>query len=311
MDLSIVIPHRGNTLGLWATVHSCEEDLRHSKRTYNFVIVSNGAPLLADDLQLIHAMREGGRLKAHHHSDLPLTPPAARQIGASLSDGEVIFFFDNHCLVARDYFVRAMLDFDREEIDVLHSATCFYTSSGACYHYSLKLDYNFWGGSHTMPVDEYKPYQIAAGGHGGFAVRRSVFNKVGGYGPNELLTGYGGEEMIFDLKMWRLGYKVWLDPRVIHYHYAGNRGYPRHYTDDYYTNMMVAANVIGGAKWIDTLAKSLLFKQHTRMSPKKSVYELYKEAYSKSAEYAAELDSKSVYTLDGLLEMFRKKGIAT
>jgi hypothetical protein len=311
MDLSIVIPHRGNTLGLWATVHSCEEDLRNSKLDYEFVLVTNGAPLLADDLQLIHAMKEGGRLRAHHHTDLPLTPPNARQIGADLCSGKVLFFFDNHCLLARDYFSRAIHDFDNEDIDVLHSTTCFYTSTGMHYHYLLNLEYNFWGSSQMLPQDEYRPYQIAAGGHGGFAVRRSVFNDVGGYGPSELLTGYGGEEMIFDLKMWRLGYKVWLDPKVIHYHFAGNRGYARHYTDDYYTNILTAANVIGGAKWLDTLSRSLLFKHHTRMSPKKTVYDLLKDAKNKSAQYAAELDAQSKYSLDELLVMFRRNGIAT
>ena len=44
MDLSIVIPHCGPYMGLWATILSCEEDLRTSRvqRSYEYIIISNG-----------------------------------------------------------------------------------------------------------------------------------------------------------------------------------------------------------------------------------------------------------------------------
>src|SRR5207248_815115 len=81
---------------------------------------------------------------------------------------------------------------------------------------------------------------------------------VGGYGPLCLFEGYGGEEMYFDLKMWLLGKKNWIDPKLIHYHFNGTRGYKRHYTSDYYRNMMMCAFVIGGEKWMHTVYDGFL-----------------------------------------------------
>lgn len=312
MKISIIIPHRGNPLGLWATIHSCDEELRHGNVDYEYVIVSNGEALENEAKQCLYYLEKTGKLAKHFHSDEPLTPPTARQRGVENSTGELLCFFDNHCLLGRDYFDRALADFNHygADMDMLHSTTCFYTSDEFHYHYKLKLDYNFWAESAKLPEISYKPYRIAAGGHGGFFVRRSVWDEVGGYGPEDLFIGYGGEEMIFDLKVCRYGKKNWIDPKIIHYHYTGKRGYDRHYTDDYYCNMMIAANVIGGNAWVDRVLESLVTNNHIRLRPKKEFVELAEEAISRSAKFAAEVDARSVITLDNLLKEFRYTQVA-
>lgn len=307
MDLTIIIPHRGAGMGLWATTQSCDDDLSYSKGkyNYNYVIVSNGEPLKAESRQVIHHLKKAGRLREHIHSDEPITPPVARQMGAEVADGRVLFFFDNHCLVTRHYFDRAMMDFDKYPIDVLHSTTMYYTGNGFHYHYNLGLEYNFWASGCGKPHDEWRPYQIAAGGHGCIAVSRDVWDFVGGYGPSTLLRGYAGEELLFDLKVWRFGKTVWLDPKLIHHHYAGERGYSRHYTDEYYTNLLVSAHVIGGEKWLYKVFESFITKPHPRLRPQKTWFQILLDAYYRSAEYAREVDKRSVMTLDELLEFFR------
>lgn len=321
LDFSILIGHRGNALGLWATVHSCEEELAltksngvaedfstGSKYNYQYVIVSNGGDLDTDALQTIHYLKKANKLVHVHYPEV-LTPPVARQRAVKMSSGKKLIFFDNHCLVGKQYFDRVMHDMDTEGMDMLHSTTSYYTNQAHHYHYNLLLNYNFWGNSAQVPP-HWKYYQCAAGGHGGFCVTREAWDAVGGYGPESLFCGYGGEELIFDLKMWRYGRKNWLDPRLLHHHYAGFRGYSRHYTDDYYTNLLVCANVIGGEKWLYNLFESLVTKQHPRLRPKKEMYNILEDAYFKSAEYAAQVSANSVYTLDELLEYFKYNSVA-
>jgi len=310
-DFSIIIPHRGSALGLWATIQSCEEDLLCSPHSYNYVVVTNGEKLDSDAESVVRHVEESGRLLAHIHEDAPLSPPAARQRGAQCADGSLLFFFDNHCLVGRKYFGRAVADFDQLPIDMLHSSTVFYAGQGVHYHYRLKLDYNFWAESSTVAEREHKPYQLAAGGHGGFVVRKSVWDEVGGYGPEDLLQGYGGEELLFDLKMWRYGRTNWIDPKLIHYHFAGNRGYSRHYTDEFYLNMMVSALVIGGEKWLYKVYDSFAGKnKHVRVNPKANMYDLMAKAYSRGACFSKLVDAKSTKTLDDLLVYFRQHQVA-
>jgi hypothetical protein len=307
-DLTIVIPHRGDTIGLWATLHSCEEELRHSKLLANYVVVTNGGPIEAADKECLHHL--GSKLKAHIHFDEPVTPPTARQRGSEAADGRILAFFDNHCLAGRQYFDRAVLDFDKHGVDCLHSTTVFYVGSGHQYHYKLKLAYNFWGENATFPESEYKPYSVAAAGHGGFLVRKDVWDAVGGYGPENILVGYGGEEMIFDLKLWRYGYNVSLDPKLVHYHYPGRRPYSRHYTDEYYTNLMASANVIGGQKWLDTVFHSFSTKPHIRLNAQKEMFDLMLLAHERSAQYAVEVELRSKYSLDELLQRFAAEQVA-
>jgi hypothetical protein len=312
---TIIIPHRGNPLGLWATIHSCESDLlreRDVKIEWNYVLVTNGEKLPVEAVATIEQLKMTGRLLGHIHSPEPLTPPVARSKGAAIADGELLFFFDNHCLVEPRYFARAFTDYERYRYGMLHSTTIFHSGDGPHYHYQLRLEQNFWGGTTHFCESDILPYKIACGGHGGIVVPKNVWNEVGGYGPDYLFRGYGGEETIFDLKLWLYGYDVMIDPRMIHYHYAGVRGYARHYTDDYYINLMVSANVIGGEKWLYKVFNSFVdtTKNNLRVTGSRDWYDLLIEAYERSAQYAAEVRARSKYrSLDELLEMFRSNCI--
>lgn len=309
LDLSIVIPHRGNPLGIWSTVHSCYQDLITTPLTFEFVIVTNGEEVPVETEKFLKTLDQTKGLVKHIHSKEPLAPPVARQRGAAQADGRLLCFVDNHVILDRHFFDRAVLDIEHFGCDMLHSTTCFYAGNIRNYEYKLKLDYNFWGESATVPYSDYKPYQIAAGGHGGFFVRKSVWDEVGGYGPESLFDGYGGEELLFDLKMWRYGKNNFIDPKVLHYHYTGDRGYTRHFSDRYYINLLVSAHVIGGEKWLYKLFDSFINKSHLRISPRKHMYDILEAAYNRSAEYAREVDSKSKYTLDELLIKFRAEQV--
>lgn len=311
VDITVVIPHRGPTLGLWSTVHSCADDLLSSPEiSHNFVIVTNGDPLSKEDKKSIDLFEKSGLLLKHIHQDEPLSPPAARQRGAATADGRILCFFDNHCVVGRDYFKRVIYDFERRPMDVLHSTTQYSLGWPRDYHYKLRLGYNFWAESVHLPPDSVRPYKIAAAGHGGFAVLRKVWEEVGGYGPDSLFSGYGGEELSFDLRMWLLGKSVWIDPKLVHYHYMGARPYSRHFTDEYYTNLLASAHIVGGEKWLYKVFDSFINGGHVRVKPRKHMYALLLSAYERTAEYAADLASKRSMDLDELLVWFRLNQVA-
>lgn len=306
--ISIIIPSRFATIGLWATVHSCLVSLERTGVEAEFIILTNGDEDLGiEGGNCIDKMTQGKAIK-HVHVVQPLAPPVARQRAAALASNPFLFFFDDHCLPDKTYFERALLSIEQSGADMLHSSTIFFANGIVNYEYRLKLEYNFWGESATLPYS-HKPYLIGAAGHGGFVVRKSVWDEVGGYGPEELFSGYGGEELLFDLKMWRLGKNNFIDPKLMHYHYAGIRGYSRHFTDAYYANLLVSALVIGGEKWMYKLFDSFLNKTHMRMNAEKDMYTILQEAYYRGATYAKELDSKSIMTLDELLIMFREKQV--
>src|SRR6185503_8958552 len=95
-DFTIIIPHRGNALGLWATIHSCEDDLKGSASDYNYVIVSNGEETSPETNAILKSLDKSGKLLHHYHTDDPLSPPEARERGAQIADSGLLFFFDNH-----------------------------------------------------------------------------------------------------------------------------------------------------------------------------------------------------------------------
>jgi len=309
LDFSIIIAHRGSALGLWATVHSCEIDLSdpRCKYSYNYRIVTNGEKKLDPDSQnIINQLQKANKLGYVHHSEEPLAPPTARQMATEGADGKFLFFFDNHCMVTRDYFRRAIFDFEKYGMDMLHSTTRYFTGEPENFHYTLTLDKNFWTGQcATFPDHPYKPYPVAMGGHGGFAVKRDAWEEVGGYWTG--FEGYGGEESYFDLKMAMLDKTNYLDPYLSHWHYAGTRPYRRHFTDDYYCNMMMCANIIGGQQWMyrvyENFAKSTKF-------PGKSIFALLEDAQLKSAEHAAWFAAKRKRTLEEQLVWFRDNNIS-
>jgi len=323
-DFTVVIAHRGPALGLWATIQSCEIDLAQTGFSYNYVLVLNGTALEPDvstkvilekvgklepDLcSLLHFVRESGKLHDMIHSVPPLSPPTARQLGTEKANGEYLFFLDNHCLVKPGYFNRAMSVLKERGMDVLHSTTRYYHGDEDQYHYDLSLDRNFWGGGAVVPQDSENPYRIAVGGHGGFVVRRSTWEEVGGYGPLGLFVGYGGEEVYFDMKMWMLGKENWIDPKLVHYHYAGNRGYRRHYTDDFYCNMMMCAFIVGGESWMYKVQDSFSTR-YTRYASSKTMFDLMMEAHERGKEHAKWLAERRCLSLDELLDWFRTEQI--
>jgi hypothetical protein len=313
VDVSVIIAHRGPEMGLWFTIESCMIDLERSGLSYEFRICVNGEEMISEDLRRIkHFTEKTGHMGELLHVAQPMSPPTARQMVTENANGKYLFFFDNHCLPTPGYFRRGVSMMDAQNIDFMHSTTRFFHGEQIHYEYKLSLKRDFWTlAPYLDALNPDLPYRVAVAGHGGFVVRNSAWKECGGYWQG--FEGYGGEETYTDLKFWMLGKEVWIDPQMVHFHWAGERQYSRHFTDDYYKNMFMSANLIGGDEWLHRVFSSAtrctrFVKKGQTATP---MYDLMVEAQSKTKEHAKWIAERRTRTLDELLAWFKDNGIRT
>lgn len=307
LDFSIIIASRKDTQGLWTTVHSIEQELDrgHRKYSYEFCIVTSDGPVTGDLNTLLHHMTRSGIVGFHQHSEEPISAPTARQIAVENSNGKLLFFCDSHILVSPNFFDIAIQDFEDFSPDILHTTTKFYVSDVDHYGYRLTFN-NGWAQAETLIDNPYKPFKVAAAGHGAFAAQRKSWDEIGGYWKG--FKEYAGEELYLSLKAWMMDKTVWLDPTWQHLHYCGDRGYRRHFTDDYYINNFMTMNIIGGEKYVN---QTYDFVSHDAvvMKTQKPLFDLYMEALERSADHAEWFRSVRKRDLDQQLEYFREHGV--
>jgi len=295
-------------MGAWMTIESCELNFVNSGLTREYIVVSNGNKETADTHNHMRSFKEAGLIAHYSHRDEPMSPPNARQYGSQFATGKYLAFFDNHCLLLPDFFKRANLDFDKYGMDALHGSCHYDLHRGPVYHYRLVLQKGFWG--EESPIAErggLLSYPIAMAGHGAFIVTSDCFKEVGGYWDG--FEGYAGEEPYFDLKLALLDKKNYLDPRMGHIHYIGERGYSRHFSQDYARNMMMAANIIGGEKWMYKTFNYLVKSTKNGFNESR-MYEVMMEADKRSESHAAWLRSVRKRTLEEQLLLFETLQIA-
>lgn len=315
-DFDIVIAHRGPEMGLWMTISSIERELLNQRNRgesfdYAYHIVENGVKeqdwatkLLVEDLETL-----GHATGSYTLMYDPMSPPAARNLGASKGTGDVIFFFDNHIMVEPGYFEEALHTLRTTDADAVHSVTRFFAGGPSAYHYRFTLERNFWGYQVQEPQNPFAPYRVAAGAHGGYAIKRSVWEELGGYWDG--FIGYGGEESYFELMMGMRDKISYLNPQMIHWHHPGIRSYERDKSDDFIRNMLMCANIVGGPNWSRRVFNGLLIrdtKQGGKVGTDFSA--LYNQAMASSADFAAAFQRKAKRTLNEQLVQFNKLKVA-
>jgi hypothetical protein len=309
-------------LGLMMTLRSCERALENTGFDYRYFIVCNGTPSVGDSpaqlepveqshlgvspsdevrrfdgnptsgdsrdsLNLaIEYARSTGHLGKVFDIQEPLSPPAARNIGAAAGKGEFIFFFDDHCDVAPAYFQNAVDTFESVGADCLHGVVehnydgeAFTETLGKTFHLNLdELDEDFWGTPAPTPYKSH-PYRVAVAPHSSFAIKRSVWEEIGGYWDG--FVGWRGGASYLSLKLNMLDKAVYLDPNISHWHFFGNlRDYKTcrlllskssgksleslPFTATRFNSvhdMLSVANIIGGNQWARKVADSLQRKE--------------------------------------------------
>lgn len=150
-------------------------------------------------------------------------PPEGRNLAASEATGEYLVFVDDHVLLTGEWF-REVWESGK---DLIHGAYKTSLGSAPTYYHFYGIKSMVEGDYRREPITS-EPYKCGSAPHSGFAIRREVFNAIGGYWPD--YQGFGGEEASFDLNVWEKGYEVWMNPKMLSYHFsarASQRGYEK------------------------------------------------------------------------------------
>jgi glycosyltransferase involved in cell wall biosynthesis len=129
-------------------------------------------------------------------------PAAARNLGARLAEGDILFFIDADVMLRPDTISRLVGRFARGDCD----AVCGVQSAEMRHHSLPSLYKNLWIRSTYLRSTGEVPlfYTTAA------AIRRSSFRQAGGFDPG--YTTPSTEDTAFGQKLARLGIRVQVQP---------------------------------------------------------------------------------------------------
>lgn len=303
--LSLVIPSRGEAQGLWSTVASAHDALKATGEQYEIWAVVNGkVPDLATWM-----FHEGTCNVLWSGAD---SPQMARDQGLKQSRGEFVFFADAHCVFPRDYFSILLEDAERTKADAIFGGTRFCSNPT----YGMKVGWNeyLWGQDvvYKKHIDERGdgPAPIGIIGHGAFGIRRKAYMDAGGYWL--ALHGFGGEETQFNFKLWMMGFRCFVTPRVYHWHYLpfGERhGFDIHSNRDFVRNFLMIAAAYGGEQRVRESynAFQAYYWQGKALHPELPAEVLAAEEVAAERAFIRE---HAVYKdLNALREMFVREGV--
>ena len=208
-SFSICMGNRGPTLGVWATMHACESQLRATGFSSEYCVFTNGRE--ADEPLL--NMKNAGMFLGETDEALP--PPVARNCAAVMATGSILVFLDDHVIPGPRWF--ELVAQALHKYDVVHTSYQTFLGGPRYFHYSPLNTETMRGDYSTVP-QSWKPYPCKAAPHGAWAIRRKDWESLGGYG--DWYDGFGGEEAYFDMKAWAHGMTVGLEPNALYWHYS-------------------------------------------------------------------------------------------
>ena len=249
--LSVVIPVRGHANELWFTL----QGLLHagfSERTEILVVDNDPSPDVRDVCSYFSRpfLRyiEAGEIKGVNYP---------RTIGADAATGEWLMMLDSHVLMAPSSYARITERINNNQYparSLIHCGVSF-GSPVIWGSYRLTLETNFWGDWHYPVRDNAQlPYPIAATGNWAFLTRLQDWKDYGGFNP--AFRGYGGDEIYLQLKYWRSGGQVLLDPLLRGSHWSGPRTYSI-VSKELIVNTAIAGRVVVGSSFADRFHSSL------------------------------------------------------
>lgn len=240
--ISVIIPSRGESVALWATVASAQAVLEADGEPHEIIVVLNERPF--DEFPpLAYFMFQ------HEMCDMLFTsadgPAAARNLGAARARGDFLVFVDAHCIFPPGFFRELRCHADSYDADAVFGGTRF--CKKVTYGCTVGWDDILWGLEMVPTERDAAPFPIVAVGHGAFGIRAASFFDVGGYWS--ALRGWGGEETQLNLKLWMMGKRLLLAPSLHHFHYTlpgVRRGFEMYRDRDFTRNFLLTASAYGG-----------------------------------------------------------------
>lgn len=307
-DVSVVIPFGNDFPAIYFTLNNIASILVASKLTHEFIVVVNNTPAENFEEARKSILDPANDFGKYHrltviHNEIASNGLAANA-GAAVATGKYLLMTDAHVIVHPNLFTECIQVMDDNlDAGLVHAPVTWtgipyakdpdgsflFVHSKRCYQYRYRefdktgdwyLSRHFHG-TYNHHLSSPKPYPIAGCGHGLYMIRRSTWERIGGYHPAQ--RAYGGREAFVTFKAWLLGFRNFTVPTTNHIHYNGRRHYA--WTNDLWLkNNMMQAYSIGGDKWLDIIYASFLKKPGIKLP---IIERLRNEAVAESTEQRA------------------------
>jgi glycosyltransferase involved in cell wall biosynthesis len=256
--LSIVIPVRGKANELWFTL----QGLLHAgfQDRVEILVVDNDPSQEVQEVcdyfaRPILRYIKAGEIKGVNYP---------RSVGANVARGKWLMMLDSHVLMQPGSY-NTILERIRTDCYPPRSLVHCGVSFGAPKvwgSYRLTLETNFWGRWHYLVrPDALQPYPIAATGNWAFITRLEDWDSCGGF--NEAFRGYGGDEIYLQLKYWRAGGQVLLDPLLKGCHWSGPRSYSVA-SKELIVNTSIAGRIVVGSDFASRFQENIVTSYEQR-----------------------------------------------
>jgi len=307
--LSIIIPCRGLASELWFTLQSLAFD---DLDDVEILVVDNEGNR---DVQRV-CLEFGAPVRYVLAIDVK-SPYYPRNVGARIAKGEWLLFLDAHVLL------------NPGAIDTIKSRICpGAVLDGACYppmsmvhfpvgfrnqktwygHYKLTLEKDFWGTWGPTVILGSGPVQkIGATGIWAFLTRKADWEAVGGFNPN--FTGYGGGEVYLQLKYWRMGGQVLLDPAIWGVHWSAPRTYAANWRDRI-RNVGIGGTAVVGPSFWKRFEDGLVAHYASKGVKDEEARHWLREGTNLGLEEADWLAERAKFSYDEVLELWKRENVA-
>ena len=235
----------------------------------------------------------------------------ARSAGVYEAIGDYVYIGDSHQIFGFNFFESLIRSYETiaeyHPIGILHSALGWMSGvpdKDLCDRYTPLLKAKFWGNWHR--TNSLEPHIICMKGTS-FLMLRKYALEIGLWNLN--FKPYGGNEPYLNLKVWRLGQEVWVDPRIYVWHLAYKRNYCWN-NDILWFNTLLAAYTIGGNEWLEMhYQRYCTYIKQTHKEPTVSRYlvnlqHIKADVVEKGKSDMEWINTNAKYTLNELMNIY-------
>lgn len=217
--VSLIIPNFNGEKYLSVCLSSI---LKSSYKNFEILIIDDGST--DKSVRVIKSFQKKDKRVELIKNSINIGAAASRNKAVRKAKGEIVVFLDNDTEVKKDFLSQLikpilkdkkvgatqalLLDFENRDIIQMAGGRLM-RETGWLLSFNHKDNYK-------KVKNDLKEKEIVAIS-AAFAVRKEIFNKIGGFDEKEAVTT---EDLDFCWRVWIAGYKILLAPKAIVYHYT-------------------------------------------------------------------------------------------